>query len=60
VLLSNKPKASCLWYRERLKKEGNQPVTNYHGLKITAAYGRKPLTDAADTEQLLFNKIAEY
>jgi DNA-damage-inducible protein D len=39
--------------KERLKKEGNETVTNCHGLKITAADGKKRLTDVADTEQLL-------
>lgn len=39
--------------KERLKKEGNQTVTNCHGLKMTASDGKKRLTDVADTEQLL-------
>jgi hypothetical protein len=39
--------------KERLKKEGNQTVTDCHGLKMTAADGRQRLTDVADTEQLL-------
>lgn len=39
--------------KERMKKEGNETVTNCHGLKITAADGKKRLTDVADTEQLL-------
>ena len=39
--------------KERLKKEGNQTVTNCHALKMTAADGRQRLTDVADTEQLL-------
>lgn len=39
--------------KERLKKEGNQTVTNCHGLKMTAPDGKKRLTDVADTEQLL-------
>ena len=39
--------------KERLKKEGNQTVTGYHGLKMTAADGKQRLTDVADTEQLL-------
>jgi len=39
--------------KERLKKEGNQTVTNCHGLKMTAGDGRQRLTDVADTEQLL-------
>jgi methylphosphotriester-DNA--protein-cysteine methyltransferase len=39
--------------KERLKKEGNESVTNCHGLKMTAADGKQRLTDVADTEQLL-------
>ena len=39
--------------KERLKKEGNQTVTDCHGLKMTAADGRQRMTDVADTEQLL-------
>jgi len=35
--------------KERLKKEGNQTVTNCHALKMTAADGRQRLTDVADT-----------
>ena len=39
--------------KQRLKAEGNETVTNCHGLKMTASDGRKRLTDVADTEQLL-------
>ena len=39
--------------KERLKEEGNQTVTNCHGLKMTAADGKQRLTDVADTEPLL-------
>jgi DNA-damage-inducible protein D len=39
--------------KERLKKEGNETVTNCHGLKMEAADGKLRLTDVADTEQLL-------
>jgi hypothetical protein len=39
--------------KERLKKEGNETVTNCHGLKMTATDGKQRLTDVADTEQLL-------
>ena len=38
---------------ERLKKEGNETVTNCHGLKMMAADGKMRMTDIADTEQLL-------
>src|SRR5665213_3406881 len=36
----------------RLKKEGNETVTNCHGLKMEATDGKMRLTDVADTEQL--------
>lgn len=39
--------------KERLKKDGNETVTNCHGLKMTAADGKQRMTDVADTEQLL-------
>jgi methylphosphotriester-DNA--protein-cysteine methyltransferase len=39
--------------KERLKTEGNETVTNCHGLKMTAADGKQRMTDVADTEQLL-------
>jgi hypothetical protein len=39
--------------KERLKKEGNETVTNCHGLKMPAADGKMRVTDAANTEQLL-------
>lgn len=37
----------------RLKKEGSQLATNCSQLKLTAADGKKYLTDVADTEQIL-------
>ena len=39
--------------KQRLKQEGNETVTNCHGLKMTANDGKMRLTDVADTEQLL-------
>lgn len=39
--------------KQRLKEEGSELVTNCHQLKMTAADGKKRLTDVADTEQLL-------
>ena len=38
--------------KERLKKEGNETVTDCHGLKMLAADGKMRLTDVADNEQL--------
>jgi len=39
--------------KERLKKEGNQSVTNCHRLKLEANDGKKYLTDVANAETLL-------
>ena len=39
--------------KQRLKVEGNQTVTNCHGLKMPALDGKMRKTDVADTEQLL-------
>ena len=39
--------------KERLKKEGNETVTNCHQLKMPAQDGKMRMTDAADTEILL-------
>ena len=38
--------------KERLKKEGNESVTNCHQLKLVASDGKKYKTDVADSEQL--------
>ena len=38
--------------KERLRNEGNETVTNCHGLKMLAADGKMRVTDMADTEQL--------
>ena len=39
--------------KQRLKEEGSELVTKCHQLKMTAADGKKRLTDVADTEQML-------
>ncbi len=39
--------------KKRLVDEGYEPVTSCNQLKMTAADGKKRLTDVADTEQLL-------
>ena len=39
--------------KQRLKEEGNETVTNCHGLKMLAPDGKMRMTDVADTEQLL-------
>ena len=47
--------ATAYWrkLKQRLKAEGNETVTNCHGLKMRAADGKLRMTDVADTEQLL-------
>ena len=52
---SNYQTARKYWnkLKERLKKEGNETVTNCHQLKMQAADGKMRKTDVADTEQLL-------
>ena len=39
--------------KQRLKEEGNETVTNCHQLKMTAADGKKRMTDVVDTTNLL-------
>ena len=39
--------------KKRLRDEGNETVINCNALKMTAADGKKRLTDVANTEQLL-------
>lgn len=45
---------SAYWrkLKQRLKAEGNETVTNCHGLKMKSADGKMRLTDVADVEQL--------
>ena len=50
---SKDPTAYWRKLKQRLKAEGNETVTNCHGLKMTAADGKKRLTDVTTTEQLL-------
>ncbi len=38
--------------KQRLKEEGNETVTNCHGLKMLARDGKMRMTDVADTEQV--------
>lgn len=54
-VLTDSADAAAYWrkMKQRLKAEGNETVTNCHGLKMTAADGKSRLTDVADTEQLL-------
>ena len=46
------PNAYWRKLKQRLKIEGNETVTNCHGLKMLAANGKMRMTDDADTEQL--------
>lgn len=46
------PQAYWRKLKQRLRAEGNETVTNCHGLKMIALDGKMRLTDVADTEQL--------
>lgn len=54
-VLTDSPNPQTYWrvMKKRLKDEGNETVTNCNGLKMTAADGKKRMTDVATTEQLL-------
>lgn len=53
-ILTDSVDATAYWrkLKQRLKEEGNETVTNCHGLKMRAADGKMRMTDVADTEQL--------
>ena len=53
-VLTESVDAGAYWrkLKQRLKAEGNEAVTNCHGLKMLAADGKMRLTDVANTEQL--------
>ncbi|NLW91339.1 MAG: Bro-N domain-containing protein [Syntrophomonadaceae bacterium] len=55
AVLTGSINPSAYWrkLKERLKKEGNESVTNCHALKMLAADGKMRNTDVADTEQIL-------
>ena len=46
------PNAYWRKLKQRLKQEGNETVTNCHGLKMVAPDGKMRITDVAYTEQL--------
>lgn len=46
------PQAYWRKLKQRLKQEGNETVTNIHGLKMKAQDGKMRITDVGDTEQL--------
>lgn len=49
---SENPQTYWRVLKNRLKKEGNETVTNCNALKMLAADGKMRLTDVADTEQI--------
>jgi hypothetical protein len=55
AILTNSINPQAYWrkLKERLKKEGNETVTNCHALKMQANDGKMRMTDVADTEKLL-------
>ena len=54
AVLTDSVDATAYWrkLKQRLKAEGNETVTNCHGLKLRAVDGKMRMTDVADTEQL--------
>jgi hypothetical protein len=54
AVLTESVDANAYWrkLKQRLKAEGNETVTNCHGLKMQAPDGKMRLTDVANTEQL--------
>ena len=54
AVLTESKDAAAYWrkLKQRLKAEGNETVTNCHGLKMTAPDGKMRLADVADVEQL--------
>ena len=54
AVLTDSKDPSAYWrkLKQRLKEEGNETVTNCHGLKMLAPDGKMRLTDVADSEQL--------
>ena len=54
AVLTESKDATAYWrkLKQRLKEEGNETVTNCHGLKMPASDGKMRLTDCLNTEQL--------
>ena len=54
AVLTESKDATAYWrkLKQRLKAEGNETVTNCHGLKMLAPDGKMRLTDCLNTEQL--------
>ena len=55
AILTDSADSTAYWrkLKQRLKEEGNETVTNCHGLKMKAPDGKMRMTDVADTEQLM-------
>ena len=55
AVLTDSADSTAYWrkLKQRLKEEGNETVTNCHGLKMKAIDGKMRMTDVADTEQLM-------
>ena len=54
AVLTDSKNPAIYWrvLKNRLKKEGNETVTNCNGLKLTSSDGKMRMTDVADQEQL--------
>lgn len=54
AVLTDSVDAAAYWrkLKQRLKAEGNESVTNCHGLKMPAPDGKMRLTDCLNTENL--------
>jgi len=54
AVLTDSVNPNAYWrkLKQRLKEEGNETVTNCHGLKMLAPDGKMRMTDVADTEEL--------
>ena len=54
AILTDSVDPNAYWrkLKQRLKAEGNETVTNCHGLKMQAMDGKMRMTDVVDTEQL--------
>ena len=57
---SKAPTAYWRKLKQRLKAEGNETVTNCHGLKMTAPDGKKRMTDVVDTKMLSKYRYPDY
>jgi len=53
--LTESADAGAYWrkLKQRLSKEGNEPVTFCHGLKLNATDGKRRITDCSNTEGIL-------